>query len=174
MSDPIAEAQAKINLAMKLLLEAQQLLDAQTHTASIPSLTPSVPSETESPLPKVTRPSSKKEAIAALFAATLTQYPNDESLTEQLKLVMHSSIAGNKHALASLVRFNWSRLSAQKNHYLTDPRDPSSFSINREQPVPNQPTATIKVFLDAPNRNPTPCTLQQEHDGSWKVLTFSL
>ena len=174
MSNSVAEAQAKINLAMKLLLEAQQLLDAQTDVVSTAASTASVASVSEAPPPKPTRASSKKEAITALFAATLIQHPNDEALTEQLKLVMHSSVASNKHALASLVRFNWSRLSAQKNHYLQDPTVPSSFSINREQPVPNQPTATIKVFLDAPNRNPTPCTLQQEHDGSWKVLTFSL
>ena len=176
MSDPITDAQAKIKLAMALLLEAQQLLKGDTQD-SAPKLDASAP--IESPSPEIQRPTSaragsKQEAIESLFAAAIMSYDSDDALTEQLKLVMHSTIASNKHALASLIRFNWTRLSAQKHHYLEHPNDPSSFTVNREQPVPNQPAATIKVFLDAPNRNPTPCTLMQEADGSWRVLTFSL
>ena len=176
MSDPITDAQAKINLAMALLQEAQQLLNGGTQdSAPQPAASAHIESPTaERQQSTSARASSKQEAIEALFAAALMTYDSDDSLTEQLKLVMHSTIANNKHALASLVRFNWTRLSAQKNHYLEKPNDPSSFTVNREQPVPNQPAATIKVFLDAPNRNPTPCTLMQEADGSWRVLTFSL
>ena len=176
MSDPITDAQDKIKLAMALLLEAQRLLSGDTQT-SAPQ--PAESARIDGPSTKVqhstsARARSKQEAIESLFAATLMSYDSDDALTEQLKIVMHSTVASNKHALASLVRFNWTRLSAQKNHYLENPSDPSSFTVNREQPVPNQPAATIKVFLDAPNRNPTPCTLMQEADGSWRVLTFSL
>lgn len=176
MSDPISDAKAKIKSAMALLLEAQRQLEEASQNSASPTV-PSqstVDSSSEAPQDANTQPSSKRDAIEALFAAALRTFESDDALTEALKTVMHSSIATNKHALASLVRFNWSRLSAQKHHYLNRPNDPSSFSINREQPVPNQPSTTIKIFLDAPNRNPTPCTLMQEADGSWKILTFSL
>ena len=168
MSDPIAIVQDKINLAMKLLLEAQQILDS--HTDPLQASSAEI-----KPIPQKESPSiSKIEAITALFAATLIDYADEEALTERLKSVMHSSVATNQHALASLIRFNWNRFNAQKHHYLQDPSQPSSFVVLREQPIPNQPTTTLKIFLDAPNRNPTPCTLQQEADGNWKILTFSL
>ena len=82
------------------------------------------------------------KAIEALFAAALMTYDSDDSLTEQLKLVMHSTIANNKHALASLVRFNWTRLSAQKEpHYLEKPmtlRALQSIESNR-YPISHRP-----------------------------------
>lgn len=172
MSDPIASAQQKINIALKLLFEAQRLLDAQIDATQPIQIDEDT--EDKEDLAEGSSPTDKRQAIQSLFQAILENPKDDDVIMRKLSSCMHSSVASNKHALASIIRFNWTRLCNQKSDYLKSTEDPNSFSIVREQSIPNQPTETVKVFLQAGGRNPTPCTLQKENNGNWKILTFSL
>ena len=172
MSDPIASAQQKINIALKLLFEAQRLLDSQIDATQPIQIDEDT--EDKEDIAEISNPIGKRQAIQSLFRAILESPIDDDVIIQKLAACMHSSVASNKHALASIIRFNWTRLCNQKSDYLESTEDPDSFSIVREQSIPNQPTETVKVFLQAGERNPTPCTLQKETNGNWKILTFSL
>jgi hypothetical protein len=170
-NNTLKSAQAKINEAMALLLDAQKIIN-HLNTES-PTLT--TPKEAPPPeeAPSVVN-HSKEDAICALLGLAISAPENEDELVKALNQIIHSSVSNNPHALSALIRYNWSRLCNQKSDYLSNPADPKSFTVIREQPLTHGEAEESKIFLETRNRNPTPCTVKKESNGAWKVSTFSL
>lgn len=170
-NNTLKAAQVKINEAMALLLDAQTIIDHLQTTP--PTLT-----KPNDPPPPEKNPSvvihSKEDAICALLRLAIAAPENEDALVEALNQIIHSSVSNNPHALSALIRYNWSRLCNQKSDYLSNPTDPNSFTVIREQPLTHGEAEESKIFLETRNRNPTPCTVKKEPNGTWKISTFSL
>lgn len=111
--------------------------------------------------------------IVSLLLSLAIQNPTDEDAQPALNQITHVSI--DDKALSSLMRYNWSRLKSQVQDYLSDPGDPSSFTIVREQDRSSGNIEEKKLFLSAKSRNPVPLTLRKDlGEEHWRIYTFSL
>ena len=164
----IEEALRKIEQAEELLAQAKKaLLESSTETVS--------PSEE-----KVPEKVHNKEydintvsGIVSTLIALALQNPTDEEALPTLDRITHATI--DAKALSSLMRYNWSRLKSQVQDYLSDPGDPSSFTIVREQDRNSGNIEEKKLFLSAKSRNPVPLTLRKDlGEEHWRIYTFSL
>ena len=165
----IKSALQKIAQAEKLLAEAKSILLQQEDHSNQTIVLEEVVSE-EPTTPKQDTP---EEQIKALIGLAL-QNPPAEEVQEALTKLLHSDLGDI--AIAQLVRFNWSRLTRQVTDYLSDPNDPSSFVVVRSQEKKFAEGTEQKVFIQTKRRNPTPVALRPDpnHDGNWRIYSFSL
>ena len=165
----IEEALRKIEQAEALLSQAKEALLAQPNEVSV---------EKETSLQEE-KQSSKDydidtvDGIVSILLSLALQNPTDEEAKPVLDRITHVSI--DSKALASLMRFNWTRLKTQVQDYLTDPENPDSFTIVREQNRNSGNIEEKKLFLSAKSRNPVPLTLRKDiGEEHWRIYTFSL
>ena len=165
----IEEALRKIEQAETLLAQAKKALLASSDQdtpvkESVPTTAPN------------TNKSFDIDTISGIVSVLLQlaiQNPTDEEALPALDEITHVSI--DSKALASLMRYNWSRLKSQVQDYLSDAGDPTSFTIVREQDRSSGNIEEKKLFLSAKSRNPVPLTLRKDiGEEHWRIYTFSL
>ena len=168
----IEQALQKIAQAEILLAQAKQALQ---NTQSEPATSEKEPEE----IAQVVDTSEKEydiNTINGLVSSLLSlavRNPSDEDAAPVLDKITHVTI--DTKALASLMRFNWSRLKSQVQDYLISPNDPESFTIVREQDRSSGNIDEKKLFLSAKSRNPVPLTLRKDTgEEHWRIYTFSL
>ena len=166
----ITEALRKIEQAEALLSQAKQALLAQASTKEV--LHEDTPPQEEK-TPSKGYDINTVDGIVSTLLSLALQNPSDSEAQPTLDRITHVSI--DTKALASLMRFNWSRLKSQVQDYLSDPGNPSSFTIVREQDRSSGNIEEKKLFLSAKSRNPVPLTLRKDlGEEHWRIYTFSL
>ena len=165
----ITEALRKIEQAEALLSQAKQALLAQASTQEAAD----EPKQEEAKTPSKDYDINTIDGIVSTLLSLALQNPDDSEALPTLDRITHVSI--DTKALASLMRFNWSRLKSQVQDYLSDTGNPSSFTIVREQDRSSGNIEEKKLFLSAKSRNPVPLTLRKDlGEEHWRIYTFSL
>ena len=167
----ITEALRKIEQAEALLSQAKQALLAQASTKEV--VDEAAPPQEAEKAPSKDYDINTVDGIVSTLLSLALQNPSDSEAQPTLDRITHVSI--DTKALASLMRFNWSRLKSQVQDYLSDPGNPSSFTIVREQDRSSGNIEEKKLFLSAKSRNPVPLTLRKDiGEEHWRIYTFSL
>lgn len=165
----ITEALRKIEQAEALLSQAKQALLAQAGNQEAAE----EPKQEKAKTPSKDYDINTIDGIVSTLLSLALQNPADSEAMPTLDQITHVSI--DTKALASLMRFNWSRLKSQVHDYLSDTGNPSSFTIVREQDRSSGNIEEKKLFLSAKSRNPVPLTLRKDlGEEHWRIYTFSL
>lgn len=101
----------------------------------------------------------------------------DEAAFEAFIALNHSERTSAPRAIPSLREFAWRQLRKRRLEYLRDPSDPSSFTVARTDPAaPDSRTLSLRLFLNAVGRSPTPITLKRDPavNGAWRITDSSL
>lgn len=167
----IEQALEKIAQAEALLSQAKEALQT-AHAESTTEQKEEAVSETTTSPAKEYDINTINGIVSSLLSLAV-QNPSDDEARPALDKITHVTI--DTKALASLMRFNWSRLKSQVQDYLTTPSDPQSFTIVREQDRSSGNIDEKKLFLSAKSRNPVPLTLRKDTgEEHWRIYTFSL
>ncbi len=130
------------------------------------------------PLEKTASQRLFEEAEAVIVGLFLASGDDDtEAGFEAFLQLMHTDRTDAPRSIPSLKEFNWKALRKNRDRYLQDPADSTSFTIGRR--VPDELTGddrNVKVFLECPQRSPVPVALRRDkrQDDAWRVTDSSL
>jgi hypothetical protein len=119
------------------------------------------------------------DEIEKLFAFLFMAAQDDDSEAgfENFVSVMHSDRTDAPRSIPSLKEFNWRALRKNAARYLSDPADPTSFTILSRNPESiSAETNVVKTFLSCPGRSPVPVTLKRDsrQDAAFRITDSSL
>ena len=113
-------------------------------------------------------PGTPEATVQAVLQAGMERNP--DAGWEQYAALIHSS-QHNPQSIRNWKQFNYSALRKKVGNYLKDPNK-LSFVIKEEKEGED---GTVTLFLESKLSDmPTPCTVQKDNDGSWRLTKCSL
>lgn len=163
------------------VLEAALAATGATTSAAVAAAPETAPAPAPTPKTDHDPQGSAQRLLRDVLAIALEPEPDDADALE-LQFVrfldyVHSTRKGTPILENSLREYTWRQLRRNAPIYLRDPEDAGSFDVTRQDPATiDRRTDTVKFFLRATSRMPTPITFRRDDadGGAWRIEASSL
>lgn len=179
----VEELQQRV-AALEAALAAQSATGA-TAAGAVAAVAASA-EEAPAPAPKPRKPDTDPvggahRLLRDILKLAMEPEPDDPEEAELLFVRfldhVHSERKGTPILENSLRQYTWRQLRRNALIYLRDPEDAGSFDVTRQDPAAIGPrTESLKLFLRATSRMPTPITLRRDvaAEDAWRIESSSL